>query len=119
MASFHQSGWRWIIRRQARRARDKLIRGRRVKPFYAFGVHWRQTSRAKSGFSPITGEGRANHVVVSRGEVDGDNFRPADNNPGVRLFLQLDIDVFPLRPGRFVAVNGRVDDSMVKYRPVS
>ncbi|CNU62116.1 Uncharacterised protein [Salmonella enterica subsp. enterica serovar Bovismorbificans] len=52
---------------------------------------------------------------MSQGGVSGDNFRPADNNPGVRLFLQLDIDVFHF-VGRFVAVNGRVDDSMVKVQ---
>jgi len=50
---------------------------------------------------------------VGQGRVGGDYLRAADDDPGIGLFSQLDVDVFYL-VGRFVAVDRRVDDGVVK-----
>ena len=52
---------------------------------------------------------------MGQGGVGGHHFRAADDDPGVGLFLQLDVNVFHL-VCRFMAVDRRVDDGVVKVQ---
>ena len=83
---------------------------------HPFGVHWRDEHQRKVRvFAHHLRGAKADHVVVGQRGVGGNHFGAADDDPGVGLFFQLDIDVFHL-VCRFVAVDGRVDDSVVKVQ---
>ena len=83
---------------------------------HALGVHRRdEHQREVRVFAHHLRGAEADHVVVGQGGVGGHHFRAADDNPGVGLFLQLDVDVFHL-VRRLVAVDRRVDDGVVEVQ---
>ena len=47
--------------------------------------------------------------------VGGDHFRAADDDPGIGLFFQLDVDILHFI-SRLMAVDRRVDDRVVKVQ---
>ena len=83
---------------------------------HALGVHRRdEHQREVWVFAHHLRGAEADHVVVGQGGVGGHHFRAADDNPGVGLFLQLDVDVFHL-VRRLVAVDRRVNDGVVEVQ---
>ena len=92
-----------------------LVRGAGDQ-LHAFGIHRRdEHQREVRVFAHHLRGAEADHVVVGQRRVGCHHFRAADDNPGVGLFLQLDVDVFHL-VRRLVAVDRRVNDGVVEVQ---
>ncbi|SQI30983.1 Uncharacterised protein [Serratia plymuthica] len=104
-----------VIERRSGRAGHQLIGGAGDK-FHPFGIHRRHKHQRKVRvIAHHLGGAEADKVVVGQRRVGRHHLGAADDNAGVGLFLHLDVNVFHF-VDRFVAVNRRVDDGVVKVQ---